>query len=500
MPHERLKPAKSVTDGAKPALLTGRLLAKSLMWATSGRLAGQAVSWLATLWVVRLLTPADYGLMAMGMVVIAGLQLFEEIGLGTVLVQTPALTAITVRKALGFIIVVATLLCTALMFAAPLIARFYKHADLTPILYVLALLFLTSPWIVVPRSLLERRFEFKRIALADALGALAGALTTLVFALNGKGVWALVFGALALSVTKAATLSFAAPPFGMPIFSLQGLGSYLRFGARVTLERILWFAYYQADVLIAGKALGSHAAGLYIIGKELAALPAQKLAPNLQQVALPTFSRMESCHEIGRSLTRGIGIVSFVAFPIFFGLAAVAPDLVPVLLGPQWESAAIALRGYSLVMPLALINGLILAALKASGQPGQSLANVALGSVIMLTALAIGSHWGLVGLSLAWVIAFPIYFTVSLARATTLLFTRAGELARGIGGPLAASMIMLLLVTELREMPIGLIPQAGRLAMLVVVGACFYGLAVFTTQRVRLLEIFELIRPRKPQR
>jgi O-antigen/teichoic acid export membrane protein len=187
-------------------------------------------------------------------------------------------------------------------------------------------------------------------------------------------------------------------------------------------------------------------------------------------------------------------MVSVVSFPMLFGLAAVAPDLIPILLGPHWEPAVIALRGCAVVVPLGLANTLILSALKASGRADVSLANVVLGSVIMLAAFAVGSRWGLVGLSLSWVVAYPIYFAATLARSAPALGTRPFKLAAGMGGPFLVSVVMLLLIAELHEVLEGVIHPAALLALLVVLGAGLYVLMMFVTQRVRLLELFALVR------
>lgn len=480
--------------GADAAAPTGHRVAVSLLWATSGRLGAQAVSWLATLWVVRLLTPADYGLMAMAMIVVAALQLFEEIGFGPVLVQTPDLDSVTVRKILGLVTIVAVVLCGILVLLAPSIARFFGHPELAPVLWALSLPFLVSPWIIIPRCLLERQFQFKRIAVVEIVATLLASLTTLALALRGAGVWALVAGTAVLAVAKAVAFPMAAPLPGMPSFSFRGLRGALRFGGTVTMERVLWFLYSQADLLIAGKLLGSHGAGLYVIGKSVARIPADKLAPVLQQVALPALSRIHERGAIGGSLSSGIGIVSLVSFPTFFGLAAVAPDLVPLLLGPHWESAVIVLQCYAAVLPLGLANMLVLTALKASGQPETSLANVALGTAIMLAAFIVGSRWGLAGLALGWVIAYPIYFAASVARSAPALGAAATKLVAGMASPLAASALMWALVTWLGQLLQGSVQPIGRLALLVMLGAGFYGAVMFALQRDRLYAVSTLLR------
>ena len=147
-------------------------------------------------------------------------------------------------------------------------------------------------------------------------------------------------------------------------------------------------------------------------------MPAEKLAPGMQQVVLPALARLqENRPELGARLLQGIGIMTFIAFPVFWGLAAVAGDLIPLVLGARWDGATLPLSAYAVTLPLGLVSGVLLSALKAIGRADVSLRNVVLGAVIMLIAFALGARWGVTGLALAWVVAYPVYFCLTVVRS-----------------------------------------------------------------------------------
>lgn len=459
----------------------------TLAWASAGRLAAQAITWTATIWVMRLLGPSEYGLMALAMIAVSGFQLFEEGGLGTMLVRAPELDDPLIRKVFGLVLILGLGLFGMMLLLAPTLGRVLGNDAVAPLLRWLAVLLLTGSAIVIPRSLLERRLAFRRIAFAEIGAALLASGITLTMALKGGGVWALVGGVLAQSAARAIGLNIACPPPGWPHFTHRGLSEALRFGGAVTTERLVWYLYSQADVFISGRMLGSQATGLYVVGKELAELPAEKLAPGMQQAVLPTLARLQAHpNKLGDALRRGIALMSLITFPIFFGLAAVAGDLIPWVLGTRWDGATLPLSAYALTLPIGLVSGVLLSALKAIGRPDVSLSNVIIGASIMVTAFAVGVGWGVTGLALAWVIAYPIYFGLTLWRSAALLGTTATIILRQLMGPFLASLAMLLMVVTFRHWAQGqLFGQPFRLALAVLVGVGGYvALAVLALQPV----------------
>ena len=158
------------------------------------RLFSQSFTWAVTLVVVRLLTPADYGLLAMAMIFVGFLSRLAELGLGSAVVQRAEVDTPLLRKAFGLILLVHASLFLLLFISAPLISAFMGEPRLVSLVRVLSALFLISAFQVVPEALLQRRLEFRRQSLNDFRSVIVGSLAVLAAALAGWGVWSLVLG------------------------------------------------------------------------------------------------------------------------------------------------------------------------------------------------------------------------------------------------------------------------------------------------------------------
>ena len=142
-------------------------------WTVSVRLLSQLVTWVITLAVIRLLAPADYGLLAMATVFVAFLTMFSELGLGAAIVQKAEVDEKLLKRAFGLILIVHFSLAALLALAAPLIAAFYTEPRVIPILRVLSLQFLLAAFAVIPDAQLQRRMEFRNRSLLDGKGTMA---------------------------------------------------------------------------------------------------------------------------------------------------------------------------------------------------------------------------------------------------------------------------------------------------------------------------------------
>ena len=487
--------SSSVTDG--PALQ--RTLLNALFWVASARFAGQLLSWLITIWVIRLLSPHDYALMATAGVFLGACGLVEELGLGLMITRTKDVDETSLRKAFGIVLTIKLALFAAVILGAPLIGALYASADLVSLLRLLAFNFLLSAFTVLPRALLEREMAFRKLMTAEFAATLIAAATTLVLALRGDGVWALAVGALSLTIVRTAILNVVRPFARLPIFSTNGMGEFLSFGGVVSLERFVWYLYSQADVVIASALLGSEALGLYVVGKHIASLPAQKISPIIQEVVFPAFARIQAdSQRVGRSVLQGANALTVMACPVLFGMAALAPDLIRIALGERWVPAALPLQTYCVIVPLGMVSSIILSALKAIGRSDLSLQNVATTSVLMIVAFLVGSAWGLVGISLAWLFVYPICFLLAVARSAHALGTTPRALFARISGSLFSGVLMIGVVTAVGVGTEHMLPNAlVHLLGLVLVGALVYSAVMLAFGRPTLVEAANLLRRRR---
>lgn len=455
-----------------------------LGWIAGGNFLGQIITWGITIVVMRILSPADYGLLAMASVFVSFLGLMATAGLGPAIVQTRELDDNRLRQLLGLIIFINVALFLLLFFSAPLIARFFDESRLIDIIRVLSSQFVISSFAVIPESLLGRELKFKKRALIDFSSHTAGGALTLALAISGYGVWSLVAGAICSVTGKTIGLNLAAPYLCRPSFSLQGTKHLIAFGGKVTAGRILWFFYSQADMFIAGKLLGKEALGFYSVAMHLAALPVQKISGILNQVAFPAFSQIQQDPSMIQShFLKAVRILSFFSFPVLWGISSIAPELVLLLLGPKWEPATFPLQILPAIMPLRMISNFIPSAVDAVGRPDITLKNLIGASIIMPAAFLVGGQWGISGLCFAWLVGFPLVFMSNLLRALPAIDLRVMDLLKSMVWPALLSMVMYAIVALLR---LALSTETGvewRLALMISIGALVYcGLTLITNR------------------
>jgi teichuronic acid exporter len=466
-----------------------------LGWSAGANFLGQIVTWTITVVVMRLLSPADYGLLAMAGVFIAFLAMMASAGLGPAIVQASTVGEEKLRQLLGIILTINLALSGVLQLTAPLIGDFFAEPKLVEVIRVLSLQFIISSFAVIPESLMGRALKFKAKAIVDLGSNILGGITTLALALSGQGVWSLVWGSMVTISGKTIGLNAVTPFLRIPRFSLRGAESLLAFGGNVTASRVLWFFYSQADMFIAAKLLGKETLGFYSVAMHLASLPVQKISGVLNQVAFPAFSQIQGNPEmISRHVLKAIRLLCFFAFPVLWGISSVAPELVRLALGAKWEMAILPLQILPAIMPFRMVSNFLPSAVDAVGRPDISVKNLITASIVMPSAFLIGGQWGIQGLCIAWVIAFPLVFLANLTRSLPAINIRLAPFLASMAWPALASgsMYGVVLATGL------LIPAdtSGLVRILILVaagGATYTGLAL-TTNRSGCIEMLQLVR------
>lgn len=469
----------------------------ALRWTVGAKFMTQLFTWAITIIVIRLLTPGDYGLMTMAMAVIALLNLLNELGMGAAVIQRRDLTERQLRQIFGLVLTVNAVLYTLLFFSAPLLSAFFKEPRVVDVVRVAGLQLLFMGFAVIPQSLLERALDFRRKSILEFFCSVCNSVVTLVLAYSGYGVWSLVFGSMTGYVLRTIGMNVISPFPHWPSFNWQGLRGIAAFGGMVTLERVLWYVYTQADVFIIGRLLGKEVLGVYAVAKHLASLPSQKLNAVITQVSLPAFSRIQTEPErVADYLLKATQALAVFAIPVFWGLSAVAPELIRVALDAKWAAAILPMQLISLVMPLNLVGSIVPTAVKAMGRPDITVVNLAIASAIVPAGLWVGSHWGIVGVSIAWALTYPVSFLIAIARASVVTGVSAWRYFHAMARAAVAGAGMYLAVLGCRIALSGVVPEAVLLGLMVAAGVVSYGALSWLVNRAQLRDTLALVRGR----
>ncbi len=469
----------------------------ALRWTAAARVLGQLFSWFITIYVIRLLSPADYGLMAMAMVVISLLILVNTLGLDAVLVQEKELTEPLRRAVFGQVILVNCAFFLLVFFGAEPLAGFYGEPAVEPVLKVLAFQFLLLIFETLPQSQLERELAFSRRAVVDFTTAIVGSLTTLVLAMNGQGVWALVWGTVLTNALRMIGLNLICRNLVWPSFSLAPLRAHFAFGGFVSADRTLWYLFTESDKFVGGKLLGSVSLGYYAVANQLAALPINKISGLLNSVAFPAFSQThkeEGNEKVRDYLRKSTRLLAIAAFPVCFGMSATAEPLIACLLGEKWLPAAPLLALLAAVLPLRLLSNVFPPLLWGIGMPRTSAGNFLFAAIFMPIAFLLGAQFGAIGLAYAWLLAYPVVFLVNARRVCRAIELDLVTYLKELLPAAVSATVMALAVAGLGHFAELAPDQWTTLAILVLEGVVTYMVAILILDRAHVAELVSLIR------
>lgn len=466
-----------------------------LKWSATFRFLSQIITWVSTIYVMRLLTPADYGLMALSGVFLAFMQGFKDLGIGAALIQRKEIEENLLQKSFGLVLLIGFTLFILGYSFAPAAAHFFEEEQIVWIMRLLSLNFLFLSLTVIPQTLLRRAMDFKTIGLLDCAAALVGCAVTLSLAIMGKGVWALAWGAVVINFSKTILYNVMSHSFIRPQLCLAGMSGVLSYGGKATVNGFVWRVSSSIDVFIIGKILGKDILGFYSVAKHLASLLMDKLSPILQEVAFPAYSSIQSDLErVKRGFLASMGVVAFVCFPIFWGISSTAPGLVLLVLGEKWQMAVMPLQLIALVIPLRMANTLLAPLLTGIGKVEVLIINQINFLVIISLSLLIGVRWELTGVSLAWVAGFPIIFLINASIGMRVIGGSLIDLLTTLVKPLIFSSLMYAVVTIFSVLMDQHLPSFFVLISSIIVGIVVYAGLSFSMAKTQTQRILSFVR------
>ncbi|TQL69957.1 PST family polysaccharide transporter [Nocardioides albertanoniae] len=290
----------------------------------------------------RLLTPRDYGLVAMVLAVVAVAEIFRDLGLSTAAVQAKVLTRAQQSNLWWLNTALGLGLALVAIAAAPLVAALYDEPALTALTAAMAGMFVLNGMAAQYRADLTRRLLFTRLAAAEVAAPLVALGIAAYAAANGAGYWALVVqqlvqGAVALALAGA----FAGWLPGRPRRGVE-MSGFLRFGWSLAGTQLINYAANNIDSVLIGTRLGAHSLGTYNRAWQLLMTPLGQLRNPTTTVALPVLSRIRDNPALtqrfvergqvalGYSLGAGLGLVAGAAAPVC-----------ALFLGPGWDVAGV---------------------------------------------------------------------------------------------------------------------------------------------------------------
>lgn len=370
-------------------------ITKGVIWGGGGRIVQQIIQFALSVALARLLSPGDYGLMAMVMVFTGFAGMLADGGFNSALIQKKDMTDAHVHTVFWINFVLGILLLALTFLLAPLLADFYQVPQLKDIFRVIAINFVISAFGNVPSAILQKELRFNVIAKIDTTAVLLSGVLAICMAWGGFGVWSLVAQPILAGLIMALMRCWACKWFPKFLFNPTALKEIWGFSGNMFGFLFINYWARNADSLIIGKVFGSASLGLYNRAYGLMLLPITQVHGAINQVMFPVLSSIQDDKErVGRIYLRAVGIITLVSYPMMMGLCVVAEPFVLTLYGTKWSGVSSVLQILALVgliQSLVSSGGLLLL---SQGRADRLLFSSAVFYILHIAAFFIGTALG----------------------------------------------------------------------------------------------------------
>lgn len=363
----------------------------------------------STMVLARLLTPDDFGLVAMVTAVTGFIMIFKDLGLSMATVQQEEINHAQVSTLFWINLALSMLLMLITLALAPGIAWLYDDTRLVAITVVLSLAFILGGLTVQHQALLRRQMRLTTITIVDVVAMVSGIMAAIICAWIGLGYWSLVWMQIATALSTAAGVWIASGWIpGLPT-RRSGVGSMLKFGGYLSAFNFVNYFARNLDQVLIGRFHGEESLGLYSRAYSLLLFPIGQITAPMTAVAVPALSRLQDDPERYRSYyLKAVKIIAYLSMPLIAIIGVVSEEIVYFVLGENWlKSSTIftALVYAALWSPVGVTVGWIYI---SRGETHRMLQWSLIITPLTIVAFFVGIRWGALGVAIAYSITVTL--------------------------------------------------------------------------------------------
>ncbi len=443
------------------------------LWGVAMRWSMRGLGLISIPILARILTPADFGIMAMFSLFAGLVEGFAEMGTGMLLLRQPEITRADCDTAWTLRIIQGILIGAAFLICAPFAVRYFSEPRLFPVIVVMALCSFIGATANIGATLVRKELDFAKDFRYGLYAKLATFFPTLAFAFMLRNYWALVLGNVAGAVAGVA-LSYRMHPY-RPRLSLERARQYLSFSISVIGANIARFLKGKVDVLVIGGSTNAAITGGYNVASELATLATQEIVIPIWRGLFPAFAKITGDHDrFVAAYAYYLGAMAILCLPLGLGMWAVAGDCVAVLLGDQWKATVAPLEWLAFgATIMALVDVFAGNILFVSGHERRATALMWVHVAVLIPLVALAGRSGSAEMvAMAVTISAAILLPIAAIVLMRSIRFPAAMMWRAVWRPVLAVTVMLVTLKVLwlpREWP-----ALFRLVAEVLLGAAIY--------------------------
>lgn len=446
-----------------------------ITWSAASQVGRQAILFIVGVILVRLLSPREFGLVAMVTVITGFASIFAELGLSAALVQKRDVRSEHLSSVFWVNIAAGITLTALFVLGAPLIAGFYGEPMLLSLTMVIALSFVIQSTAIVQRTLLSKALDFRRLSFAEIGAATGAGIIAITMALAGFGVWSLVAKSIVSAVIMTTTLWLMSDWRPAMSFSWASVKELLGFSSNLLGEKTLNYWVRNIDNLLIGKVLGSGSLGIYSRAYAIMLFPLRNISGVIARVLFPALSTIQQDKQrVKRAFLRVVRVISLITFPLMLGLFVTAESFVLAVFGQQWSEMIPILRILCFIGVAQSIVTLVGSLFLSQGRADLQFRLGLFIKPMLIMGIVIGLNWGIVGVAIGYAAAVTVAQYLNLRFAGSLVDISYSEVLLELSGAFLCAATMGVCVYGVGH----LLPQEwghfGRLAVQVPAGIIIY--------------------------
>ena len=420
---------------------------KGLFWSFFSQGGRQISQFIITIILARALTPRDFGLVGMVVVLTNFFIYIGDLGFDKALIQKQDVTETQLSSVFWINVILAFSITTILIILAPAISHLYRDHLIAPILAVISLCIVFNSFGIIQRTILTKKLDFKALAMRNVLPVIIAGIVAIFLAYSEFGVWSLVFQLLTLTLSDTIFVWIVSgwrPKF---IFRISSIENLFSFSFNMMGSGIVQYMSRNADYFLIGIFLGPTALGYYTLAYKLMMIPLQFMSQAINSVIFPVFSMIkEHISKIRESYIEMVKAIAFIIMPIMSGLFILASEFVLTLYGKEWEPAILLVRILCFVAILQSICALEEPVTLSQGKARLHFKLVLTNTLLIVLSVAVGLRWGIYGVAVAYFVQQLAWFLVIQRVMIAIISLKYKHLLLAIFKPAAISAIMIMVL------------------------------------------------------
>jgi teichuronic acid exporter len=369
---------------------------KGFFWSSLESILSQGQGIIFGIFLARMLSPEEFGLIGMITIFISISQVFVDSGLSQSLIRKQNCTTIDYSTIFWVNLIIGIACYIIIWFGAPFIADFYGDVRLISLTRVTSLSIIIGSVTLIQQTILTKDVDFKTITKSSTIGTFISGVASLVLAFYGFGVWSLVWRSIINQAVRSAILwqqNRWKPDLN---YSRITLSEHFRFGSNILIISLISAVYKNISNLIIGKSYSEKILGYYTNADQYSMMPSSTITAITNKVSYPVLAEMQNDDaKLKSNVNKLINNVMYISFVVMFGLAAIARPLFGVVLGEKWLPSVAIFQALCLaysISPMHVINQNIM---KVKGRTDLFLRTEIIKYLIFTPLLIMGAVFGI---------------------------------------------------------------------------------------------------------